>query len=341
MASLWERLFKRSQPQRVVEETRLPPPSRTPARPAPRGKGYPGTFAATAILGPHASQAEVFEPALKQFARAFRNGEPVFDDPEFAAQWLHLRAQVMEHLLRVVSRSAWGEHLVLRGSVLLKAYLGSEAREPGDMDWVVTPPTLKLNDAAGRELMEGLVEVVTQQPDAGGAVIDVARIAWDDIWTYDRAPGRRIVFPWTGDGLHGSVQMDLVFEEQWWDEPEWTLLPTQDGGSIRVRAATPALSLAWKLMWLESDAYPQGKDLYDAVLLAERTFLPFERLDQVLRSEDYPPAHAIEPDFPLRWEVDWDNFVQEYPLTTGTAADWQCRLVTALAPTFAARGAAE
>ncbi|MFG2526860.1 hypothetical protein [Streptomyces sp. NPDC048516] len=41
-----------------------------------------------------------------------------------------------------------------------------------------------------------------------------------------------------------------------------------------VRAAARALSLAWKVLWLVSDLHPEGKDLYDALLLAESTELP-------------------------------------------------------------------
>lgn len=44
-----------------------------------------------------------------------------------------------------------------------------------------------------------------------------------------------------------------------------------DGPAALVLAVTPELSLAWKVQWLITDMYPQAKDLYDAVLLAERT----------------------------------------------------------------------
>jgi len=56
----------------------------------------------------------------------------------------------MAHLLRIATESPWQNHLVLRGSLLLKAWLGAAAREPGDMDWVVTPPTLRMADLLAR-----------------------------------------------------------------------------------------------------------------------------------------------------------------------------------------------
>lgn len=52
---------------------------------------------------------------------------------------------------------------------------------------------------------------------------------------------------------------------------------------VLLPAAARELSLAWKPMWLVGDLYPQGKDLYDAVLLAERHRLPNALLQEVFR----------------------------------------------------------
>jgi hypothetical protein len=107
-----------------------------------------------------------------------------------------------------------------------------------------------------------------------------------------------------------------------------------DGGCVSVRAAGPAQSLAWKLLWLMTDVYPQGKDLYDAVLLAERFRLPHHVLaDTLRRGEVAPPATAAG--LTRDWQVDWDNFLVEYPAAGGDAAGWLLRLEAALAPTFA------
>ena len=55
---------------------------------------------------------------------------------------------------------------------------------------------------------------------------------------------------------------------------------------VPVLAASNEESLAWKLLWLFSDFYPQGKDRYDAVLLAERTALRSSLLKTVLEDGD-------------------------------------------------------
>ncbi|MFE7466610.1 nucleotidyl transferase AbiEii/AbiGii toxin family protein [Streptomyces sp. NPDC057499] len=67
-------------------------------------------------------------------------GEPVFEDPALAPRWRCARRTVQDHLLRVVAGSPWGEALVLRGSVPLRAWMGAAAREPGDLDWIVPEP---------------------------------------------------------------------------------------------------------------------------------------------------------------------------------------------------------
>jgi hypothetical protein len=165
--------------------------------------------------------------------------------------------------------------------------------------------------------------------------IDVTRVAMEDLWTYERAPGRRLVLPWTSTGLpSGVVQMDFVFNEQLPQQPAVTEISTAGGDTVSVLAASPELSLAWKLLWLETDMYPQGKDLYDATLLAERYTVPLELLRHVLGKELGAGAVHFTPASVLAWDVDWQNFVDEYPDVTGTAKQWQQRLAESLGRTF-------
>lgn len=62
-------------------------------------------------------------------------------------------------------------------------------------------------------------------------------------------------------------------------------------------------SLAWKLLWLYSDIHPQGKDLYDAVLLAERTALQTSLLKTVLQDADSWVPSRITETFPFLMRV--------------------------------------
>ncbi|RPF21908.1 nucleotidyl transferase AbiEii/AbiGii toxin family protein [Myceligenerans xiligouense] len=108
------------------------------------GDDFPDTFVP---LVPSAGvrQHAVFEPALKQFTNAFKTGQPAFADPIRAERWAQARTAVRNHVLDVIARSPWAPNLVLRGSATLPAWLGDTAREPGDLDFVVTPHSLGAN----------------------------------------------------------------------------------------------------------------------------------------------------------------------------------------------------
>jgi hypothetical protein len=96
-----------------------------------------------------------------------------------------------------------------------------------------------------------------------------------------------MVFVWQAEGLPpGHVQMDFVFGERLWTLPQAVEIPLLSGGSALVQAASQELSLAWKLVWLETDMYPQGKDLYDATLLAQQTPLRLDILKSALEAAD-------------------------------------------------------
>jgi len=303
--------------------------------------GYPKTYQPFAPDSPPAQRPQIFDTALRGVNKGFRLGDPVFQKPADARRWYAARRQVIDHLLRLVVGSVW--HLVLRGSLLLKAWLGEAAREPGDIDWVFTPDSVGPSAPLATDLFTSLTQLVTKHPRVAEAEIDVDLIAINSIWTYERADGRRIVFPWHADGLPaGMVHMDVVFGEHLWSEPIDGVIPALDGDRILVRSASPELSLAWKLLWLQTDDYAQGKDLYDATLLAEHTRLRASLLNQVLQAYQLEPKTVSSAEFALRWDVDWENFQLEYPWVEGDAEQWKERLARALAPTFAhPAGAAE
>lgn len=279
---------------------------------------------------------EVFDPALKQFARAIRQGEPTFQDEQLGREWRAARRRVIHHLLRVVSESQWRDNLILRGSVLLTSWLGEVAREPGDIDWVVSPASLCVKSPFSNAMLDGLVSLVAAQSHIGDIEILSAETAIDDIWTYDRAPGRRIVFPWRTAGLpRGFTQLDFVFQEEMPCPAQRIFIDLEGGGQADLWTATPESSLAWKILWLETDTYPQGKDLYDATLLAEHIRLSRDLLMRVLEPLRRGSQAPFGPASIRGWQVDWENFQREYPTVLGTAADWQERLAKAFEPTFA------
>lgn len=276
----------------------------------------------TWIPGDDVTQRPVFEPALKQYRNAYRAADPVFADPVRGETWRTARRQALHLVLAAIAGSEWADALVLRGSLLMPLWFGEAAREPGDLDFVVVPADWRLEESRTNRMIRGIAEAARAR---GGAVGFSAR----DAVVED--------MPWSAPGLPGGhVQLDFVFNERLPEAPEPVELP---GGAV-LPAATPGLSLAWKLMWLITDLHPQGKDLYDAVLLAERHALSHELLQQVLRESGEWPNPATQKPVPLAdlaeaaRHVEWQHFVTEYPQFTGREREFADRLVSAVTPAF-------
>ncbi|MFI6416953.1 nucleotidyl transferase AbiEii/AbiGii toxin family protein [Streptomyces sp. NPDC050842] len=292
----------------------------------------------TAGIGDAALRHRVFDPALKHFDEAYRPGDGVIEDPQLRAHWQTARRAALELVLAAIAGSPWADSLVLRGSMLMSAWFGESARAPKDIDFVVVPETWRIEEPRTRTMLDGIAEAAQRLAEESGhdLSISAAGAVSEHIWTYERVPGHRLVLPWTAPALPGGqVQLDFVFQERLPTPP----LPTEIAG-VRLPAADRELSLAWKLMWLVSDSYPQAKDLYDAVLLAENCTLPVALLETVLREADEWPGHPNEPlnlgmfENAIR-EVDWTDFDDTHPDTKAARQDLGTRLLAALTPTLA------
>lgn len=338
--SIWERMARslgaRSDKPAAADETaaveraeafaceaRAAPPRPERARPI----HYPDS---TQLSGQ--GRPDLFDPALKHRSDAFRTGDPAFADEAGRERWYAARASVQAQMLGAIAQSPWRDRLVLRGSVLLHAYLGERARAPGDIDWVVLPDTLKPTDAAARAMLEDLARRLTERETIGPVRIHADRVGHDAIWTYERAEGRRMSIVWSLDGLpEGQVQFDFVFCERLPQAPVPVEIPLTEGAPVSLLGATAELSLAWKLVWLQTDLWPQGKDLYDAVVLAEHCTLPLRLFVEAIRGNpDYADwGDEALPDI-AAWEIDWDNFRAEYPWVDGDLEQWKRRLAAQL-----------
>ncbi|MFF1257981.1 nucleotidyl transferase AbiEii/AbiGii toxin family protein [Streptomyces sp. NPDC058321] len=285
-------------------------------------------------------QPAVFEPALLQHAYAYRAGDPRFADETQARAWFRARRTALDLVLSAVADSPLAGRLVLRGSALMATWFGDAAREPGDLDFVAPYEW----DAEGPEAQALFPEIASAAQSAAGAWqdgsvrVDAAGAVTEQIWTYDRVPGRRMLLPWTTPGTAGgTVQLDVVYGELLAAPAVPTALrPLGDGPAVRLPAVTPELSLAWKVMWLINDMHPQGKDLYDAVLLADRGVPAYEVLrgafvlagDELLR----PGGRWWLEEIASYADVGWEHFQHEYPNVTETAEEYVARLSAALEP---------
>jgi hypothetical protein len=357
--NLFQRLFpflRKAEPA-IRREARSVPrpvrPSPPPARPSPPPRrirreaferrdrpddwevDYPPTIGKMPEGDDPAAENLYYDPALAHYQRGFRRADPAVT-PAVTKLWQDARYRAMQHLLAVVADSEWGGQLVLRGSVALKSTLGDKAREPGDIDWVVQPDSLRMDEPAAKALLDGIIETVRRSPRAGGIVFDTEAIARNDIWTYERAPGHRIVFPWTfGELPPGVLQMDFVFQEFLRTQPQEIDVSLCDAPAVRMKVASNEESLAWKLVWLFSDTHPQGKDLYDAVLLAERATLSGALLKQALIDADNWRPEWISREFPFRNSVrtlEWGGMPAGLPSNDEEGAALAVRLAELIRP---------
>ena len=244
--------------------------------------------------------------------------------------------EALHFALSAVASSERAEWLMLRGSALMSNWYPTEAREPGDLDFVVFSADWKVDDAG--EFLEHVAQAAEQlsKTSPGRVRIDAAGARTQGIWEYDRAPGRRLTMPFAIDGQHvGDVQLDFVFGETLTSEPERgeiTLSDQHPGVSLLI--APKSISLAWKLSWLLVDYYPAAKDLYDAVLLAEDDSL--DRLElrktllEVFEHLGDDRTDAMNDLDEIDAEPDWSELQRVHPNIRGTADEWLRRLIAAL-----------
>ena len=98
---------------------------------------YPKSYPSDSRQG---IQPGIFDPASKHYARRFRWGDPVIEDPKVAQDWLETRRAVFAPFPAVCQSVSLARKPGFTGKPsALKAWLGDVAREPGDVDWVFPP----------------------------------------------------------------------------------------------------------------------------------------------------------------------------------------------------------
>jgi hypothetical protein len=212
-----------------------------------------------------------------------RQANPIFADPAVGRAWRAARWTTILGVLGAITPFA--DRLVLRGSVALRAIFGDKAREPGDLDFVVTPSTLSIGSPDAEKLLHGVI-----------AAVGADEVSIEDIWTYERAAGKRLLFPFQVAGLpRGTVQLDVVFHEP--------------------------LPLPAELILLDG---------LDVPLLAEHTDADPDLVRELIRPELGPLADEFGPDTVLSWSMDWTNLADQYPDLPPDRVHWQERLALAM-----------
>jgi hypothetical protein len=265
------------------------------ARPTPKA-GFPKAYFESE------SHRNVFDPALKHYPHA------LVQLRDSAA-----KRAALEACLRGMAIARSRADVVVRGSVTLARWFGERARPPHDIDLVVRDATLAPDARDATALIDDLRSAACLGLARCGFRPLEADISLDGIWTYERAEGRRLSIPFLPRaGAYDAVdaiQIDLVFRAPLHDATTFERLDDDPGHGLQF--ASRAESLAWKLQWLTTDIWPQAKDLYDAVLLAEDTEVPAALLDAVGVECDGSWANTLGS---LRLSDDsWPSFCAAHP----------------------------
>jgi hypothetical protein len=248
------------------------------------------------------------------------------------------KREALDLALAAVAESGRADELMLRGSALMSHWYPAEAREPGDLDFVVISESWRAEDPSTEDFFEGLAREAERisQRSPGRVRIDAAGAKTEGIWQYDRAPGQRLTMPYAIDDAYcGAIQLDFVFGEVFTSEPETATIALSPGNrGVPLRIASKPSSLAWKLCWLLADWYPEAKDLYDAVLLAEDDSLDRQALrgDLLAALESFGEERLDDISGLINIDVEptWSMLKDQYPDIDGTAADWLRRLMAAM-----------
>lgn len=302
---------------------------RASARPAPE---FPRGYRVDTI------RPDVFDPALRHYPFAFVKGDP--GEPAAAQRVRDARAWLLSRVMVALSRAGLRDALVARGGVALERWFPQQARRPRDVDLVARDPRWAPDDTRSMILMDSIRAAVVDVMARADVRVLAREVTVDEIWTFERAEGRRLSVPWeAADGLHDTVQIDLVFREPLHDAP--SLEPVGELGLTRGYRDAPVdpqmwfasrpESLAWKLLWLETDVSPRARDLYDAALLAEHVSLPLDLVTRVFEARGARWSHDVDTAYVRSWEISDEGFAQEYPeLGFTDAAPWLDRLARAL-----------
>lgn len=279
---------------------------------------------------------DVFDPALKHYDNGFVKGRPT--DPAVARELEERRAPLLMSTLAALSRSPLRDQIVLRGGLTLSTWFPDAARRAHDIDLVVRDPKCGPDSTQAALLLTSIREAAYGALWASGHQIE-APIALDRIWTYERAEGRRVSLPWSHGAIRDTVQIDVVFRAPLCEPPTLEAIPhPPEPMSYREMTPQPMLwfasrseSLAWKILWLSTDMWPQAKDLYDAVMLAERFPISHDLLTRVFRGGPERWDWKRDLEYMHEWSFDWDPFRSAYPdLAQGELAAWIDRLIVAL-----------
>lgn len=252
----------------------------------------------------------------------------------------------VERFLYRLSCSPHSERFVLKGALLLLAWLGETLRPTRDADF------LGIGDFSHDELLGLCQEVCIQSVPEDGMVYDTDSVAVQDIREGDAHGGRRV----TLSGYLGAgrirLQLDVGIGDAMEPPPEWVYYPRLlDFPAPRLRAYRPETVVAEKLQAMVhlGSANTRLKDFYDVYVLAETHPFRIQHLKAAVgatferRGTPVPDAIplALTVEFATEeLEAQWVAFLARNGIDAPGFVEIQERLTEFLAPVMAGQSGA-
>lgn len=173
----------------------------------------------------------------------------------------------LERLLYRLSQSRYAEQFVLKGALMMVAWLGETVRPTRDAD------LLGFGELGDEALTRIFREVCDIRVESDGVVFDPESIRINDIRDDDTYGGRRIRLSGRLGNARLSLQVDIGIGDAVTPEPEWLDYPSLlEMPPARLRAYRPETSIAEKfhIMVTFGLATSRMKDFFDIAMLAAR-----------------------------------------------------------------------
>ncbi|MFN0203454.1 MAG: nucleotidyl transferase AbiEii/AbiGii toxin family protein [Bacteroidia bacterium] len=176
-----------------------------------------------------------------------------------------LKLYVLEGIARRSAQLTQAEEVILRGSLLTRAWTKPHFRQVRDLDFMAIYPfdEKRATDFVHSLCLVNLDDEIQIFPD---------QMKTEVIWEETVSPGVRYLFPVKIADIYLEIQIDMSFNDPlvppaiWWEYPGLLNIPT------KIHTIRPELALAWKVhglfeFWDLKAGQWKAKDLYDIYLI--------------------------------------------------------------------------
>ncbi len=273
-------------------------------------------------------------------ARLVNHAKKLGADPE-----LVLTRYAIERYLYRLSRSVHAERFVLKGALLLLAWLGETIRPTRDLD------LLGFGEFGQADLVKLFTEVCTIQVEPDAMIFDPASIRIDPIRPEERYGGQRVTLVAHLGKARLRVQIDIGIGDSVVPEPEWLEYPSMlDLPRPRIRAYRPETVIAEKVhaMVVLGSKNSRMRDFFDVDILAAKESFDGRQLVEAVVATFSQRRTTLPSELPFALtspfadvegkQAQWDGFVRRIPTNSGarTLRDAMNRIAVFVTPVLLA-----